>query len=125
MQKVKIEGKLPSCNDYINACRQGFYLGNKMKQDVEKLLMWQMGRLRKIRTPCFISFEWHEKTKRRDKDNVAFAKKFILDAMQKAEKLDNDNNTCIQGFSDRFVYDRWAGVIITVLEVDDIEKIGH
>lgn len=119
MQKISIEGKLPSLNDYVNACRQNAHAGAKMKKDIETMLMWQMGRLFKIKTPCFICFEWHEKTTRRDKDNVAFAKKFILDAMQKAEKLANDNNRCLIGFTDTFVYDKRYGVNLTIWEDGD------
>lgn len=122
MQTAVIECKLPSLNDYVRACRANPRYGNKLKSNVEEQLMWQMGRLRKIQTPCFISFEWHEKTSRRDKDNVAFGKKFILDAMQKAEKLENDNNRCIQGFSDRFVYGNWQGVILRIWEVGEFER---
>ena len=95
---------------------------SKMKKDIETMLMWQMGRLFKIKTPCFICFEWHEKTTRRDKDNVAFAKKFILDAMQKAEKLANDNNRCLIGFTDTFVYDKQYGVNLTIWEDGDGNK---
>lgn len=122
IQKISIEGKLPSLNDYIRAERANRQAGAKLKRDTETMLMWQMGRLFKIKTPCFICFEWHEKTTRRDKDNVAFAKKFILDAMQKAEKLENDNNRCIQGFSDRFVYGNWQGVILRIWEVGEFER---
>lgn len=122
MQTVILEGKLPSLNEYVRACRANARYSNKLKRNVEEVLMWQMGRLRKIETPCFISFEWHEKNRRRDKDNVAFGKKFILDAMQKAEKLVNDGNNYIQGFSDRFVYGDWQGVILRIWEVGEDDR---
>ena len=122
IQKISIEGKLPSLNDYIRAERANRQAGAKLKRDTEELIMWQMGRLFKIKTPCFICFEWHEKTTRRDKDNVAFAKKFILDAMQKAEKLANDNNKCLIGFTDTFVYDKQYGVNLTIWEDGDGNK---
>ena len=122
MQTVILEGKLPSLNEYVRACRANARYSNKLKRNVEELLMWQMGRLRKIETPCFISFEWHEKNRRRDKDNVAFGKKFILDAMQKAEKLVNDDNHYIQGFSDRFVYGDWQGVILRIWEAGEDDR---
>lgn len=119
MQSVMIRGKLPGLNDYVRACRAKWQCGNRVKQDAEKIIMWQLGRFRKIRTPCFICFQWHEQTKRRDKDNVAFAKKFVLDALQKAEKLENDNNNCVQGFTDTFVYGQGYGVKVTVWEDGD------
>ena len=118
-QVVMIHGKLPSLNDYVRACRSNANAGGKLKRDTEETIMWQMGRFYKIQRPCFVVFEWHEKTKRRDKDNVAFAKKFILDAMQKAGKLKNDNNEWITGFSDHFVYNVPYGVKVTVFEAED------
>lgn len=104
MNRVKIRGKLPSLNEYINACRRNRYAGAAMKQDAERLVVLQLGALQPIKSPVIIHFIWHEKTRRRDKDNVAAAKKFILDAMQKARKIPNDNNRFVAGFSDRFVY---------------------
>ena len=122
MQKIIIDGKLPGANDYIKANRANAKYGAWYKRNVEEVIMWQMGRLRRIRTPCFISFEWHEKTKRRDKDNVVFAKKFVFDAMQKSEKLMNDNNECVIGFTDTFVYDKRYGVTLTIWEYGDGTK---
>ena len=124
IQKISIEGKLPSLNDYIRAERANRQAGAKLKRDTEELIMWQMGRLFKIKTPCFICFEWHDLEEERHEikrqiDNVAFAKKFILDAMQKAEKLANDNNKCLIGFTDTFVYDKRYGVNLTIWENGD------
>lgn len=53
-----------------------------------------------------IEFSWYEKNKRRDKDNVAFAKKFILDAMQEMGILENDGWQQVIGFSDYFFIDK-------------------
>lgn len=49
-----------------------------------------------------ITFKWFEKDKRRDKDNVAFAKKFILDALQEEKIIKNDGWHEIEGFTDEF-----------------------
>ena len=47
-------------------------------------------------------------------DNIAFAKKFVFDAMQKAGKIANDNSSHIKGFSDSFVYGDDYGVKIRI-----------
>lgn len=101
---VKICGKLPSLNEYIEACRRNPHCGAKMKANTEAVIMPQLAKLPKIEKPVHIIFIWHEANKRRDKDNVAAGKKFILDALQKAGKLINDNNDYIAGFTDRFEY---------------------
>ena len=103
-KKIKIVGKLPSLNEYIEACRRNPHCGAKMKASTEAAIIPQLAKLPKIDKPIHISFIWHEANKRRDKDNVAAGKKFILDALQKAGKLINDSNDYIAGFTDRFDY---------------------
>ena len=114
---VFIVGKLPSLNEYIDACRENRYVAANMKARVERDIVLQLGKLRPVSKPVHVRFEWHEKTKRRDKDNVAFAKKFVFDALQKAGKIPNDNNRYIDSFDDSFVYGKDQGVLIELIEV--------
>lgn len=117
IERVWIEGKFPTANEYIAACRRNAYAGNKLKKDIETLIMWQITKLSPIDKPARYYFEWHEKTMRRDKDNVAFAAKFVFDALQKAGKLPNDNNKWVQGFEHDFVYGVDQGVYLTIKEL--------
>ncbi|MBP3573247.1 MAG: hypothetical protein J6J71_01415 [Prevotella sp.] len=117
--KIKITGKLPSLNEYIGACRTNAHVGARMKQDVEQMIMLQLAKMKPITSPVFIHFLWHEQTRRRDKDNVAAGKKFILDAMQKSGKLINDNNNYIKGFADTFEYGGEYGVTIIIEAVTE------
>lgn len=117
--KFTIKGKLPSLNEYIDACRTNRQMGAKLKQETEQFIIIQLRRMKPITSPVILHFTWHEKTRRRDKDNVAAGKKFILDAMQKAGKLVNDNNKYIAGFTDRFTYGGDYGVTITVEAVEE------
>lgn len=112
--KIEIKGKLPSLNEYIGACRTNAHVGARMKADIEQMIMLQLAPMKPIASPVIIHFLWHERTRRRDKDNVAAGKKFILDAMQKSGKLINDNNKYIQGFTDKFEYGGEYGVTITI-----------
>ena len=48
---------------------------------------------------------WVEKNKRRDKDNIAFAKKFIQDALVKEKVLENDGWAQIESWTDAFTVD--------------------
>ena len=114
--QVKILGRLPTCNEYIEACRINRFKGAKMKRETEEMIMWQAAGLPRIETPFIISFVWLEETTKRDPDNVAFAKKFILDALQKAGKLENDNCKFVRGFRDSFVYGGEQGVLIEIEE---------
>ena len=54
---------------------------------------------------CMPVFRWYEPNRRRDKDNIAMAKKFILDSLQEMNVLENDGWTQIMGFIDEFYID--------------------
>ena len=75
-----IPARLPSLNEYINACRKNRYHGAKVKEAADARCMFailqavQSGELRKPTPPIRLAFVWHEKTRRRDADNVASAK---------------------------------------------------
>lgn len=123
--RVEINMKLPSLNEYVRANRtvsRGYYAGAKMKNEVEEGIIYSLARLPKITKPVFIRFTWIEKNRKRDKDNIAFGKKFILDAMQKSGKLDNDNWKWIRGFSDSFELGDDYKVILEIEEVENGRK---
>jgi Holliday junction resolvase RusA-like endonuclease len=64
-----------------------------------------------------VRFTWVERNRRRDIDNVAFAKKFVLDGLVAAGVIGNDTPQYVAGFEDRFLYDGRNPRII--VEVDD------
>lgn len=117
-----IPAKLPGLNDYIRACRANRFEGAKMKQDAETMISYYIRDLPKLSGPVSIRFHWTEGNRRRDLDNVAFAKKFILDALVKTGKLPNDNRKFVRGFRDTFeeYKGKWCcDVIITEEEPDE------
>lgn len=114
MRKYKIAGKLPSCNEYIDACRRNRFAAAKMKSEAEKLIGSQIHDTEPVTGAVRLRFVWHEHNRRRDKDNVAFAKKFILDALQKKGVLPNDNNHYVAGFEDSFEYGGEYGVEVEI-----------
>lgn len=117
MIKCEIKMKLPSLNEYVAVCRENKFKAAKYKNDVEKkigMFIWKLPRFDK---PVKIHFLWVEGSKRRDLDNVAFAKKFILDALVKYGKLKDDNRKCVTAFTDDFDYGKETKVILTIEEV--------
>ena len=116
----RIESKLDGLNEYTAECRGNKFGGGKCKKKNEQIILAYIAKakLKKIQKPFYINFEWYEDTKRRDKDNVAFAKKFILDALQKANIIPDDNNNYLLGFKDSFVYGKGQGVIVEITEVE-------
>lgn len=117
MNKIEIPFRLPSLNQYINECRKNRYAGANMKKNVEKDISWYINLLPTYENPIKIHFIWVEENKRRDLDNVCFAKKFILDSMVKAGKLKDDNRNFVKGFRDDFEYGKSSKVILEIEEI--------
>ncbi len=123
MIKIEIPLKLPSLNEYINECRRNKYSAGKMKNNVENDIGYFINQLPKFNKPIRINFTWIEANKRRDLDNICFAKKFILDALQKCEKLENDNRRWVVGFTDKFEYGKEFKVILEIEEIKDEDRV--
>ena len=121
MNSFVIKEKLPSLNEYIGACRSNAYMGAKFKKEVEETIGYyiRLSKLDKPKKAVKINFEWHEKTKRRDADNIASAKKFILDALVKEGILINDSRKYVVGFTDTIIDDKEDFVIVEYFEVVD------
>lgn len=120
MQKFEIPFRLPGLNEYTDDCRANKYSGGSVKKKATKACRQCAMSIGKIKKPSFFEFEWYERTKKRDKDNVAFAKKFILDGLVKSGRLENDNNQWVMGFSDSFVYGKGQKIIVKIYDCDEI-----
>lgn len=119
MNIIEIPFRLPSLNEYIDKCRYNKYSANDMKQNVQNDIAYYINKLPNYDKPIKIHFHWVEENKRRDLDNICFAKKFILDAMVKCGKLKNDNRKYVYGFEDSFEYAKESKVILEIVEEND------
>ena len=125
MNIFTIADKLPSLNDVIRANRGNCYQGNYLKHKVQKKIGGYIekavgeGTLKEVKSyPVMVDFEWHERTKKRDADNIASAKKFILDEMVNQGIIKNDSRKYVKGFTDEIVDDKADFVIVTISEND-------
>lgn len=121
MDKIEIPFRLPSLNEYIKASKVikgNWNAGNQMKQDTQHSIYYFIKRLPEYKKPVKIHFHWVEENKKRDLDNICFAKKFILDSLVKAGKLKNDNRKYVAGFTDTFEYAKESKVILEITEED-------
>lgn len=127
MKQLLIEGELTALNEFINAERRNRYIAAKIKkgetgycQDVaEKSEL----KLQETDFPCALIITWYVKNKRKDADNIAFAKKFILDGLVEAGVLPNDNRKYVQGFTDIVKEDKERQRIeITFVPIEVLEE---
>lgn len=121
--KFTIDGKLANLNDYIRALNTNRFKGAELKRNQERLISIKIkNQLKnvKIVNPVIIKFNWVEPNAKRDIDNVAFAKKFILDALVKCGTIQNDTQKHVVGFSDDFEIDKLNPRI--EVEITEVEK---
>ena len=122
---IIIDGRLPSLNEVINTNRGNKYAGNKMKKETDAYIQLCIkSQCRKKFDRISISFKWYEPNRRRDFDNIASGKKFILDALVKTGVIPNDGwKNIAPKFTDEFYYDKDnPRVEIDIKEIDN-EKI--
>ena len=102
-QVVEIKGQFSTLNDHDKLNRHNRYIGAEHKKNQTNMAAMQLGKMALIEHPCVMTWHWYISTSH-DPDNIAFAKKYILDGMVKAGKLENDNQTWILGFGgDAFI----------------------
>lgn len=97
-----IQQRLPSMNDVIAANRANKYNGAKLKRETEELIGQYInvaryrGQLKPVDYPVILDIKWHERTKKRDADNIHSSVKFILDALQKQGIIVNDSRRYVK-----------------------------
>lgn len=121
MVTLTINSRLPSLNDYTLACRGNKYTGAKLKKEAEEMIGWHINtQLKGIHfdAPVKLAFRWYEPNKKRDLDNIAFAKKFILDALVQNGVIKTDGWKGVTGFTDSFFVDNAPRIEVDI-EFDD------
>jgi hypothetical protein len=107
-----------SLNEYINAERTNKFMGAKIKkEETDKVIIeCKFEELQPVRGRVKLFFYWYVKNKKKDPDNIAFAKKFIIDGLVEANVLRNDNLNTIVELHDYFVIDNEDQVIVDIIE---------
>lgn len=117
-QVIELQGRLPGLNDYIRANRSSPVVGNSMKRHYTRLVAQAAAGLVPVRGKCDIRFTWVEPNMRRDKDNIRFAAKFILDGLKEAGVIKDDGWKSIESLSDTFFVNKtYPRIIVEIEEV--------
>lgn len=109
---IKIKCDFVYLNEYINTERRNKYAAAKIKDKLTNMVAWQCKDrlLYKPKGKVDMIFKWHVKG-RHDSDNIAFAKKFVLDGMVKAGILENDNPKWVRHLKDYIYHDVDKGLL--------------
>lgn len=123
--KLAIPFRLPGLNEYTDANRRSPYEGAKLKEKTQDMIAVHIRKqLRGVRItkPVTLSYLWIECNRKRDKDNIAFAQKYVQDALVRTGVLSNDGWDQVVGFDHKFGIDREKPrVVVLIKEVDKEE----
>lgn len=112
--KIVFDGAFPTLNEHIAGMNANRYGGNDMKQVETERVRLQCLRSEKFDIPVKIKFSWYIKDRRKDPDNIVYAKKFILDGLVKAGIIPNDTQRYIKGFADEWFVDSHERVEVEI-----------
>jgi len=119
-QTFFVPGPLPGMNEILKAAKgfRGRGIGySRLKAQWDKIVSAyaKAAKLTPAIGPVTIDFYWIEPNARRDRDNVAAAKKFAIDGLVTAGVLPGDGPKVVVGFSDKFGCDKARpGVWVTL-----------
>jgi hypothetical protein len=103
--KLIIPGELPTLNEIINTAKTHWGSYREMERVETKKIGWLAKKL-----PCYsrvhLKITYYRKDKKYDPDNIAAAKKFILDSLVDVGVLENDGWKQIEGWEETWVVDR-------------------
>jgi Holliday junction resolvase RusA-like endonuclease len=107
-QQLVINNWLPDLNDYIKHERANKFIGASIKKEWTTLVAVESRKqkLKEMVLPISLRFLWVVPDKRRDKDNIIFTQKFILDGLVKAGIIKNDGFDAIDDTDYDFEVDR-------------------
>lgn len=116
--RLWIPGPLPGMNEILDAAggsggRKRGYSSMKKAWTLAVKQHAQAARLPPF-ARAYFSFRWHERTRKRNPDNIAAAHKFILDGLVAAKVLGNDGWGEIAGWADTFQVSDRPGVEVVI-----------
>lgn len=121
-----IPGPLPGMNEIVAAAKGsgGKGMGYATMKRIWTEAVWAYARSAGIHRggpfvgPVSFRFLWRERDRRRDKDNVVAARKFVIDGLVAAQVIHKDGWRFVSGWIDDFAIDAATpGVLVEIREV--------
>jgi hypothetical protein len=103
--KLIIPCELTDLNTYIQAERGNKFAAAEIKQTMTHICSLYTRSLGPTDKRVKLICTWYCKNQKKDPDNIAFAKKFILDSLVKSRIIANDGWKQVAGFEDYFEVD--------------------
>ncbi|MFL8888663.1 RusA family crossover junction endodeoxyribonuclease [Helcococcus kunzii] len=106
--KLMIKYELMDFNTFQDETRKNKYIGAKIKKRETNKVAWSCKacKVKKLEGLYDYEFTWYCLNRRKDKDNIMFAQKFIFDGLQEAGIIENDGWNQIGDIRHKFVVDK-------------------
>ncbi len=120
--KLTLPGRLDGLNEYTAANRTNPQKGGRMKKKSEDTIIYHIRQQLRgvhIAVPILIYYQFYEKDKRRDNDNIlSCASKFVQDSLKKTGVIEDDSQKYIPNFYfDTFVDKENPRIEVTITEL--------
>lgn len=128
MNHFIIPARLPGLNEYTEANRKGWQAGARLKKDTEAFIRFSIRNARNrglcwpVQGAAAIVFEWQERNRLRDLDNIFFAKKFVLDSMVAEKVIKGDSQRYVRILADSFQVGETDQVIVKIILLEGKEN---
>ena len=120
--KIVVSGELPGLNKIIDKSKAHHMAFASMKKKNTNLVTWKAKGIPKMES-IYLNIKYYCKDRRRDPDNIAAAKKFILDGLVGAGVIENDGWKQVKGWSESWEKDKENPRIeIEIKEADQCRK---
>lgn len=103
MITIFFEREFPGLNEHIAEERKNRFKGGKLKKQETEWVKYTSQSLKIppiLHYPVQVRFSWYIRNKKKDLDNIIFAKKYILDGLVEAGVLKGDSQKYINFISD-------------------------
>lgn len=100
---IFFEHEFPGLNEHIAEERKNRFTGGKLKKQETEWVKYTCQRLKIppiLDYPVQVRFSWYIPNKKKDLDNIVFAKKYILDGLVAAGVLQGDGQKHVNFISD-------------------------
>lgn len=115
-EKVIIDYKFESINEYVNECRANYHEANTTKQKETTLAALAFSKIPKIeKYPIELIFKWHIKNIQSDLDGRL--PKNIIDGLVRSKRIIDDNVKYIQRIIHEYISDTKDYVEIEIKEI--------
>ena len=103
-QAFVIPGTLPQLNDVVRVSKGHWHNYAKEKKKTEDTIIAYIKaqKIKPMDPPVWFHFSWISKDYKVDPDNMAFAKKYIIDALVRSGIISKDGRDTVAGWIDDF-----------------------